>query len=144
MIARLFHFFCEKFRKEGKRPPLFAEKLDDAGLWASDDGLVSFDEDGALQQLLVLHEDLDHGCRIADKIVRIQLKLFEFGILSHEIFDGVFELGDDRLKLLFAGRGFDVEDDFLLDSEFAGDRQRVGGGTSVRVVINRDFAHEKR
>lgn len=90
----------------------------------------------------MLHDNLDNRPGIVDEVIGVQLKFFELGILSHEILNGVFELGDNRLELFFPGRGFNVKDDFLLDSEFAGDRQRIGGGTSVRVVIDCDFGHE--
>lgn len=138
MIARLFHFFCEKFRKEGKRPPLFAEKLDDAGLWASDDGLVSFDEDGALQQLLVLHEDLDDGLGIIDVVIGIEPEFFKFGVFSDEVFNRIFEGGDNFCQGRLIGRGFDVENDLVFDSQFPGDRQGIGGGSSVIEVVDGD------
>ena len=92
----------------------------------------------------MLHENLDHSCRISDIVVRIQFELFEFGILSHEILDRVFEPGNDRFQLLFSGRGLDVKDNFVIDSELAGDRQGIVRGASMRVMINRDFGHGGR
>lgn len=92
----------------------------------------------------MLHEDVDDCPGIPDEVIRVELQFFKFGILSHEILDGVFEFGDNRVELLFSGRCLDVKDDFVFDSEFAGDRQRVGGGTSMVEVINRDLAHDGR
>lgn len=89
----------------------------------------------------MLHQNLDHGVRVSDKILRVELQLFEFRIFSDKIFDRVFQFGDDGLKLLFSGRGLDVENNVVFNTEFAGDRQRVGGRASMRVMVDGNFAH---
>ena len=64
----------------------------------------------------------------------VQIEFFEFGVLADEVFDGVFEGGDDGFECFPVGWGFDVENDVVVDAEFPGDRQGVFGGVSVGVV----------
>ena len=47
------------------------KKRKNALLGPADNGLFSFHNDRALQQLLVLEQDLDHRFRIIDKILRL-------------------------------------------------------------------------
>ncbi|MDF1825521.1 MAG: hypothetical protein P1U68_12815 [Verrucomicrobiales bacterium] len=117
------------------------QKLNDLRFRPADDGSVVFDDNRALQELLVLHEDIDYRLGIPDEIIGIKFEFLEFGVLSHQVLDRIFELGDNCLQLLLSGRGFNVKDDLVFDSKFAGDRQRIGRRTSVRVVVDRDFAH---
>lgn len=54
-----------------KQAPSLGQEFRDAGLGTSDDGLLSLHEDGALEELLVLEEDLDHGLRVAGEVVAL-------------------------------------------------------------------------
>ena len=69
---------------------LCAEKVDDALLWPTDDGFVSLEEDGALEELFVFYEDVDHCGGVVDEVIWIKLEFFEFGVFADEVFYGVF------------------------------------------------------
>jgi len=102
-----------------------AKKFGDAGFGAADDGFVSFDDDGALEELFVFDEDVDNGLWFVDEVVWVEFEFFEFGVFADEVFDGVFKGGDELGEGGFVGWGFDVEDDFVIYSEFFGDRQGI-------------------
>ena len=84
----------------------------------------------------MLHQNIDHCFGIVDKIVRIELKFFKFGVLSYKVFDRVFQDLDYLSQGGLIGRSFNVEDDFVFDSQFLGDRQGVGGGPSMVEVVD--------
>jgi hypothetical protein len=73
----------------------------------------------------VLEENLNHGFRIIDIIIRIELQLLELGVLAHKVLDGIIKAGNDLLQCLPVRRCLDVEDNLRLDSQFPGDRQGV-------------------
>ena len=87
-------------------------------------------------------ENIDHGLRIVDVVVGIEFEFLEFRIFPHEIFDGVFKRLHDFGELGLARWCFNVDDDFMINSQFLGDRQGLGGRTSVRVVVDGDFGHD--
>ena len=120
---------------------LLAQEFHDPGLRATDDGFVAFYENGALEELLVLHEDLDNGFWVVDEVVGIEFQLFKFGILADEVFDRVPQSVHDPGEGGLIGRGFDVKDDFVIDSQFLGDRQGVLRRSSMIVVIDGDLGH---
>lgn len=120
---------------------LSRQKVVNSALRAADDGLLAFDQHGALKELFVLHENVDDGLGIVDVVVGIELELFEFGILAHEIFDRIFKGFHNLGEFLFTGRSFDVNDDFVIDSEFLGDRQGIIGRTSMIEMVDGDFGH---
>ena len=76
------------------------------------------------------------------KSLGVELELLELRVLAHQVLDRVFESGDDLLQRLPVRRGLDVEDDLVFHSQFLGDRQGIRGGSSVRVVVDRDLGHE--
>lgn len=90
----------------------------------------------------MLHEDVDDGLGIVHEVIGIEFEFFEFGILANEIFNGVFEGFDNPRELGLIGWSFNVEDDFVLDSQFPGDRQGMIGRASTFEVIDADFGHE--
>ncbi len=89
----------------------------------------------------MLHENVHHGLGVVGVVVGIEFELLEFGILANEIFDRVFESFHDLGELGFVGRGFDVNDDFMIDSEFLGDRQGVIRRSSMIEMVDGDFGH---
>ena len=101
------------------------KKRKNALLWPANDSLVAFYNDRALQQLLVLEQDLDHRFRIIDKILRVEFQFLELGVLAHQVLDGILKAGNDLLQCLSVRRCLDVEDNLRLDSQFPGDRQGV-------------------
>ena len=105
--------------------PFSGKKRKNALLWPANDRLFAFYNDRALQQLLVLEQDLDHCFRIIDIILRVELQFLELGVLAHQVFHGVFKAGNDLLQCLSVRRCLDVEDNLRLDSQFPGDRQGV-------------------
>jgi hypothetical protein len=113
-----------------------SEKLDDASLGATDDGPVVHHEHRALHELFVFQEDLDHCSRIVHKVLGIESQFLEFGVLSHQVLHRVFESLHDCGEGFFVRRVVDVENDFMINSEIPGDRQGIGGRTSVFVVVN--------
>ena len=78
-----------------RAPDFSGKKRKNALLWPANDRLFAFYNDRALQQLLVLEQDLDHGIRIIDIILRAELQLLELGVLAHQVFHGVFKAGND-------------------------------------------------
>jgi hypothetical protein len=120
---------------------LRGQELHDPGFRATDDGFVSFYEHGALEELLVLHEDIDNGFRVVDEVVGIEFQLFKFGILADEVFDRALQPVHDPGEGGLIGRGFDVNNDFVIDSQFLGDRQGVLRRSSMIVVIDGDLGH---
>ncbi len=104
---------------------LLRKKRNNAVLWPADDCFVAFDNDWALQQLLVLEQNLNHSFRIIDIIIRIELQFLELGVLAHQIFHRVFKTGNDLFQRLSVRRRLDVEDDFRFNSQFPGDRQGI-------------------
>jgi hypothetical protein len=94
-----------------------------------------------LQELLVFQEDLHHGLGVIHEVFGIEPELLEFGVLADQILDRVLKDLDDVGQGGLVGWGFDVEDDFVFDSEIPGDRQGIGGGASVVVVV--DGGHER-
>ncbi len=89
----------------------------------------------------MFYEDVDDGLGVVDVVVGVELEFFEFGVLADEVFDRVLEGGDEFGEGGFVGRGFDVEDDFVIDSEFLGDRQGIVRGASMIKVVDGDFGH---
>jgi len=79
-----------------------------------------------LEKLFVFHKDLDNGLGVVDEVIGAKLKLFELGVLADKVLDGVFKKFDDAGEGGFVGRGFDVENDLVIDSKFLGDRQGIG------------------
>ena len=73
----------------------------------------------------MLHEDVDNRLRVSDKIIGVKLELLELGILANEVFDRVFKGFHDFGQFRSIGRSLDVEDDFVLNSQFLGDRQGI-------------------
>ena len=84
----------------------------------------------------MLYENLDDRFGVADVVIGIEFKFFEFGVLSDEVFYGVFKRFDDFGEFFLTGRRFDVEGDFVIYSEFLGDRQGVVGRASMIEMIN--------
>ena len=70
-------------------------------------------------------EDIDDGIGVVDKVIRVEAEFFKFSVFADEILDRVLEGGHDFEEGGCIGRGFDVEDDFVIDSEFLGDRQGI-------------------
>ncbi len=93
--------------------------------WPANDRLVALHNDRTLQQLLVLEQNLNHGIRIIDIILRAELQFLELGVLAHQVFHGVFKTCNDLFQCLSVRRCLDVEDDLRINSEFPGDRQGV-------------------
>jgi len=62
-----------KWGVRGLKPTLLllGKEFGDARLWAADDRFVSFDDDRALEELLVFEQDVDHCHWITDEIRRI-------------------------------------------------------------------------
>lgn len=89
----------------------------------------------------MLHKNSNHRFRISHIVVGIELQFLKLGILPDKIFDRVFQRSDNFLQLLFSRRFFDVENYFVINSQFPGDRQGIGGGPSVGIVVNRNFGH---
>ena len=89
----------------------------------------------------MFQEDLHHGLGMIHEGVGIEPELLEFGILADQVLDWVFQDLDNVGQGGLVGRGFDVEDDFVFDSEIPGDRQGIGGGASMVVVV--DGGHER-
>lgn len=114
------------------------EKFDDTGPGASNDGLIFTDQNRALQELFVFHENLHHRLGIVDEVFGIQFEFLKFRVLADEIFYRVFEDLYDVFEGGLIGRVFEVEDDFVFDSEFPGDRQGIGRRASVVVMVDRD------
>ena len=73
----------------------------------------------------MLEENLNHGFRIIDIILRVELQFLELGVLAHQVLDGILKAGNDLLQCLSVRRCLDVEDNLRLDSQFPGDRQGV-------------------
>jgi hypothetical protein len=73
----------------------------------------------------VLEQDINHSARVAHVIVGVEPALLEQGVFAHQVLNGVLEGLDDALQVLAPGWLLDVEDDFVLDSKFPGDRQGV-------------------
>lgn len=70
-------------------------------------------------------EDVDDGFGVVDEVIGVEFEFFEFGVLADEIFDRICKGGDELGEGRFVGRVFDVEDDFVINSEFLGDRQGI-------------------
>ena len=70
---------CALIRHKG----LLRNKRNNTILWPAYDCFVAFDNDWALQQLLVLEQNLNHSFRIIDIIIRIELQFLELGVLAH-------------------------------------------------------------
>ena len=73
----------------------------------------------------MLEENLNHGFRIIDIILRDELQFLELGVLAHQVLDGILKAGNDLLQCLSVRRCLDVEDNLRLDSQFPGDRQGI-------------------
>ena len=73
----------------------------------------------------MLEENLNHGFRIIDIILRVELQFLELGVLAHQVLDGILKAGNDLLQCLSVRRCLDVEDNLRLDSQFPGDRQGI-------------------
>ena len=73
----------------------------------------------------MLEQDLDHGIRIIDIILRVELQFLEFGVLADQVLDGILKAGNDLFQCLSVRRCLDVEDNLRINSEFPGDRQGV-------------------
>ena len=74
-------------------------------------------------------------------VVRVQAKLLEELVLSHQIGGRVWKQIDEPLEVL-AGKGrFQVFNDIELDVSVAQDFQRAPRLASARVVINDDVCH---
>lgn len=89
----------------------------------------------------MLHKDIDHGLRVVDVVVGVEFKFLEFRILTYEIFDRVFKRFDDLGEIGFSRRSFDVDDDFVIYSQFLGDRQGIVRGASMIEMVDGDFGH---
>jgi len=89
----------------------------------------------------VLHEDLDDGFGVSDEVIGVELEFLKLGVLADEVFDRTFEGFDDFGELRGIGRSFDVENDFVINSQFLGDRQGVLRRASTFEVVNGDFGH---
>ena len=109
------------------RSRLRAKEIDDPLLRSSYDGLVFNNQNWALEKLLVLHEDIDDGFGVIDIVIGIEFELLELGILADEVFDRIFENVHNLRECRGIGRSFDINDDFVIHSEFLGDRQGVRG-----------------
>ena len=109
------------------RSRLRAEEIDDPLLGSSDDSLVFSDLNGALEKLLVLHEDVDDRLGVIDVVIGIELEFFKLGILANKVFDGIFENVYNLRECRGIGRSLDVNDDFVIHSKFLGDRQGIRG-----------------
>ena len=86
-------------------------------------------------------ENVYHGFWVIDVVVGVEFEFLEFRILAHEIFDGVFKCFHDLGEFGFARRRFDVDDDFVIDSQFLGDRQGIVRRSSMIEMVNGDFGH---
>jgi len=89
----------------------------------------------------VFDENIHHGLRIVDVVVGIEFEFLEFRIFPHEIFDGVFKRLHDFGELGLARWCFDVDDDFMINSQFLGDRQGIVRRASMIEMVDRDFGH---
>ena len=121
LFVRVIALVCALIRHK----ELLRKKRNNAILWPAYDCFVAFDNDWALQQLLVLEQNLNHGFRIIDIIIRIELQFLELGVLANQIFHRVFKAGNDLFQCLSVRRRLDVEDNLRLDSQFPGDRQGI-------------------
>lgn len=115
------------------------QKIVDSCLRPADDGFFTFQQNWALQQLLVLDQNLDDGLRIGDKVVRAKLQLIELGVLANQVLYGIFKSFNNRLEFFSPGRFLDIEDDIIFYSQFLSDRQGIYGRASVGVVVDYDF-----
>lgn len=86
-------------------------------------------------------ENIHHGLRIVDVVVGIEFEFLEFRIFAHEIFDGVFKRLHDFGELGLARWCFNVDDDFMINSQFLGDRQGIVRRASMIEMVDRDFGH---
>lgn len=75
----------------------------------------------------MLHEDVDDRLRVIDVVIGIELEFFKLGILADKVFDGIFENVHNLRECRGIGRSLDVNDDFVIHSEFLGDRQGICG-----------------
>ena len=117
------------------------EEVTNAVLGTTNDRFPTLYQDGPLQKLLVLQENLNHGLRVAHIICRIEFKFPEFGILPHEVLDRVFQPIHYFLKGRAIRRRLDIEDDLVLHSQFLGDRQGIYRGPSVGIMVDTDLWH---
>lgn len=60
-------------------------------------------------------EDIDDGFWVVDVVVWVEFEFFEFGVFSYQVFDWIFEAGDDFSESFLIGGSFDVEDDFVIN-----------------------------
>ena len=74
----------------------------------------------------MFQQNFDDRFGIAHKIVGVEFQLVELRILANKVFHGILEAGDDGFQFLPSGRFFDVENHFVIDSQFPGDRQGIG------------------
>lgn len=73
----------------------------------------------------MLYENLDDGVWIIDVVIWVELQFLKLRILTHQILYWIFEAVHDLTKFVFSRRGLDIEDDFVIDSQFLGDRQGI-------------------
>jgi len=88
------HFFRVRRLSRALRP-FSGKKRKNALFRPADDRLFAFYNDRALQQLLVLEQDLDHRFGIIDKIFRLEFQFLELGVLAHQVLDGILKAGND-------------------------------------------------
>jgi len=81
-----------------------------------DNSLLPRDQNWSLKELLVLHEDIYDRLWIAYEIVRIELKLLKFRILTNEVLYWIFEDVYDFCECGFVGWCFNIENDFMINS----------------------------
>ncbi len=84
----------------------------------------------------MLYEDINDGFGVADVVIGIEFEFFKLRVLPHEVFDGIFQRFHDLGEFFFPGRGFDIKDDLVVDSEFLGDRQGIIRRASVVEVVD--------
>jgi len=89
----------------------------------------------------VFHEDIDNGFGVVDVVIGVEFQLLEFGVLTDKIFDRIFESFDDLGESCGIGWSLNVEDDFVINAKFLGDRQGILRRSSMVEVVNGDFCH---
>ena len=89
----------------------------------------------------MLEQNFYNRLRIADIILGHKFELLKLRVLAHQILNRILKCRDQFSQVLAARWRLDIQDDFMLGSQFLGDRQGIFRRTSVRVVVDDCFCH---
>ena len=73
----------------------------------------------------MLDQNLDDRLCIIHIILGYKLELFKLRVLTHQILDWVFQRLHYFFQVSTPRRSLDVEDHFMINSQFLGDRQGI-------------------